>query len=111
MLEVGHDLRYLGERRCLRQVATVAVADVVGKDRIERLGKAHRRCLQRDTDTTYLAHQLIDVPMVLRNAFNKLIKSLNEISNLGFDERRKWGASADDVHPRNKDRNLMTKGS
>ena len=37
MLEVGHDLRYLGERRCLRQVATVAVADVVGKDGIERL--------------------------------------------------------------------------
>jgi hypothetical protein len=36
----------------------------------------------RDREHIYLAQQFVDVPMVLRNAFNKLIKSLNEISNL-----------------------------
>jgi hypothetical protein len=83
VLEVGHDLRDLGERRCLRQVATVAVADVVGKDGIERLREGSSAMLTKGSGTIYLAHQLIDVPMVLRYAFNKLIKSLDEISNLG----------------------------
>ena len=82
MLEVGDDLGYLGERRCLRQIATVTVADVVGKDGIERLREGSSATLTRRSGTIYLAHQLIDVPMVLRYAFNKLIKSLDEVSNL-----------------------------
>jgi hypothetical protein len=83
VVEVGDDLRYLGERRCLRQVTTVTIADVVGKDGIERLREGSSAMLTNGSGTIYLAHQLIDVPMVLRYAFNKLIKSLDEVSNLG----------------------------
>ena len=84
MLEVGDDLGYLRERRCFRQVATVTVADVVGEDGVERLREGSLAAtLTSRSSTIYLAHQLVDVPMVLRYAFNKLIKSLDEVSNLG----------------------------
>jgi len=39
--------------------------------------------LTKGSGITYLAHQLINVPMVLRYAFDKLIKSLDEIPDLG----------------------------
>lgn len=49
--------------------------------------------------------------MVLGYAFDKLIKSLNEVSDLTFVSNREASANNDNVHPRNKGRNFVTKES
>ena len=59
-------------------------------------------------EIAYLAQQLVDVPVVLGYAFDKLIETLNEISNLIPISIAKGARPQYNIHPRNKDRSFVT---
>ena len=65
----------------------------------------------RDPGITYLAQQLINVPMMLRYTFDELIKSSNEISNLTAISVMKDYEHSHNLHLRNRDRNFVTRES